>query len=141
MEDLEKYQKVAIDVLFMLLPEFRTFVAVVLVFGFKSLFCYLWSLFSQSTWYICKKRNVNTYARYGKQGQQEQKDKSWALVTGASDGIGLATCKELAKRGFNIILLARNAEKLQKTADDVKKSAPAVLTKIIVQDLSKPSTY
>jgi len=32
----------------------------------------------------------------------------WALVTGASDGIGKAYCLELAKAGFNIILMARS---------------------------------
>ena len=32
----------------------------------------------------------------------------WALVTGASDGIGKAYCHELAQSGFNIILMARN---------------------------------
>lgn len=33
---------------------------------------------------------------------------SWAVVTGASDGIGLAMCKKLAREGFNICMVARN---------------------------------
>lgn len=37
----------------------------------------------------------------------------WALVTGASDGIGLGFAHELAHRGFNVILHARNATKLE----------------------------
>lgn len=37
---------------------------------------------------------------------------SWAVITGASDGIGLAFAKELAKEGFNICLIARNPKKL-----------------------------
>ena len=36
----------------------------------------------------------------------------WALVTGASDGIGLGIAHELAVNGFNIILHGRNPEKL-----------------------------
>lgn len=36
-----------------------------------------------------------------------------ALVCGSSQGIGLAIAKELANAGANIILLARNSEKLQ----------------------------
>jgi 17beta-estradiol 17-dehydrogenase / very-long-chain 3-oxoacyl-CoA reductase len=32
----------------------------------------------------------------------------WALVTGASDGIGKEYSMQLAKSGFNIILMARN---------------------------------
>lgn len=42
--------------------------------------------------------------RYGK--------RSWALITGGSDGIGLEMGKELARKGFNIVLVARNAESL-----------------------------
>ena len=36
----------------------------------------------------------------------------WALVTGASDGIGEAYCYELAKQGFNIVLVSRTESKL-----------------------------
>ena len=32
----------------------------------------------------------------------------WALVTGASDGIGKEYSMELAKSGFNIVLMARD---------------------------------
>jgi len=38
----------------------------------------------------------------------------YTLVTGASGGIGEALVKKLAKRGNNIIMVARNAEKLAK---------------------------
>jgi len=41
---------------------------------------------------------------------------SWAVVTGASDGIGLAYCKELARMGINVVLMSRTLEKLQKCA-------------------------
>ena len=39
-----------------------------------------------------------------------------ALVTGASSGIGEEIAKELAKRGYDIILVARNEEKLKDVA-------------------------
>jgi len=42
-----------------------------------------------------------TFNAYGCKG-------SWAVVTGGSDGIGLAMCKKLAKEGFNIVIVARN---------------------------------
>ncbi|KAF6288194.1 hydroxysteroid dehydrogenase like 1 [Rhinolophus ferrumequinum] len=37
----------------------------------------------------------------------------WAVVSGATDGIGRAYAEELASRGLNIILISRNQEKLQ----------------------------
>lgn len=60
---------------------------------------------------------------------------SWALVTGCTDGIGKAYCKELAKRGLNIILVSRSEEKLTATAKDLETNYP-IKTKIIVADFS-----
>ncbi|MGB2381987.1 MAG: SDR family NAD(P)-dependent oxidoreductase, partial [Porticoccaceae bacterium] len=39
-----------------------------------------------------------------------------ALVTGASDGIGLEFCTILAARGYHLILVARRKEKLNALA-------------------------
>lgn len=54
-----------------------------------------------------------------------------ALVTGASSGIGEEIAKELGKKGYDIILVARNKEKLEKVAKNIKTN-----TKIICMDLS-----
>ena len=43
------------------------------------------------------------------------KDK-WALITGASSGIGAATAENLHGLGFNILITARRQERLQKLA-------------------------
>jgi len=32
----------------------------------------------------------------------------WALVTGATDGIGKGFCEELATRGYNVCVFGRN---------------------------------
>jgi len=37
-------------------------------------------------------------------------------VTGSTDGIGKEVARQLASRGFNIILMARSSEKLDKEA-------------------------
>jgi hypothetical protein len=34
--------------------------------------------------------------------------KSWAVVTGATDGIGLGFCEVLTQLGFNVLLISRN---------------------------------
>jgi len=41
---------------------------------------------------------------------------NWAAVTGASDGIGEAYSYELARAGFNILLISRTPEKLERVA-------------------------
>lgn len=40
----------------------------------------------------------------------------WAFVAGASEGLGEAYAKSLAKRGLNLVLMARGKEKLERTA-------------------------
>lgn len=44
----------------------------------------------------------------------------WAFVTGGSDGLGLAFAIELAKRGMNCLLIARQEEKLARAAEAVR---------------------
>lgn len=41
------------------------------------------------------------------------------MVTGCTEGIGKAFAIELASRGFNIVLMSRNIEKLNATAKEV----------------------
>jgi short-subunit dehydrogenase len=60
-----------------------------------------------------------------------------ALVTGASSGIGRAFVRELAARGMNCILVARNADALHGLEREIK-SAHGVRAEVIVADLSQP---
>uniref|UniRef100_A0A6M2CP35 Putative hydroxysteroid 17-beta dehydrogenase n=1 Tax=Rhipicephalus microplus TaxID=6941 RepID=A0A6M2CP35_RHIMP len=59
----------------------------------------------------------------------------WAVVTGASDGIGKAYCEELAARGLNIVLISRTLEKLQAVAHEIEE-ASNVKTKVIAVDFT-----
>lgn len=58
-----------------------------------------------------------------------------ALVTGASSGIGRDMAKELAKRGYNLILVARDNNKLEEVSKEIKDNYK-VETQIIQKDLS-----
>ena len=46
---------------------------------------------------------------------------SYALVTGATSGIGLEISRDLARRGYNLILVARTKENLSKTSRELTK--------------------
>jgi short-subunit dehydrogenase len=59
----------------------------------------------------------------------------WALISGASSGIGLEYAKQLAKKGLNIILVARRKEKLEEVANSIQQTH-GIKTKVIVADLA-----
>lgn len=59
---------------------------------------------------------------------------SWALVTGASGGIGLEIARELARQGHPLALVARDASKLQRLAAELA-TALGVQTEVIAADL------
>ncbi|MDE2563165.1 MAG: SDR family NAD(P)-dependent oxidoreductase [Sphingomonadales bacterium] len=60
----------------------------------------------------------------------------WAFVTGGSDGLGLAFAIELAKRGMNCLLIARQEEKLARAAEAVR--ALGVEARTLALDLGLP---
>ena len=59
-----------------------------------------------------------------------------AVVTGASSGIGLGYAHELAARGANLVLVARNKAQLEKIAADIK-AEHNVNIDVVALDLSK----
>jgi hypothetical protein len=61
----------------------------------------------------------------------------WALITGASAGIGEAFADALGARGANLILVARRAERLAAIADRLR-AAHGVETLIVTADLARP---
>jgi uncharacterized protein len=59
----------------------------------------------------------------------------WAVVTGASDGIGQAFAEEIARRGVHVVLVARRADRLTALADRLG-SEFQVQTRVLALDLS-----
>ncbi|MFL0252663.1 SDR family NAD(P)-dependent oxidoreductase [Clostridium neuense] len=62
--------------------------------------------------------------------------KDTALITGASSGIGYALAKVFAFHRYNLILVSRNAEKLNELAS-MLKAQYGISVEIIIEDLSK----
>ncbi|HEY5892524.1 MAG TPA: SDR family oxidoreductase [Chthoniobacterales bacterium] len=69
-------------------------------------------------------------SRYSFQGK-------WALVTGASSGIGKAFAHELARRGTNVVLSARSQHALEELAQKLETQFK-VATAAIALDLAEP---
>ena len=61
----------------------------------------------------------------------------WALVTGASAGIGKALAEELAKGGTNLVLTARREDRLRSIAHKLS-SSHGIRSEIFVADLAQP---
>jgi uncharacterized protein len=66
-------------------------------------------------------------AKYGK----------WALIAGASEGIGACLADELGQRGLDLILVARNGALLEEVADGVR-ARHGVEVRPLVLDLTVP---
>ena len=66
-------------------------------------------------------------------------NKNYALVTGASAGIGTAIAKELADRGYNLVLTARREDRLIQLAKMLEKNH-GVKAEFISADLSDLSS-
>ncbi|WP_310777766.1 SDR family NAD(P)-dependent oxidoreductase [Mycobacterium sp. Z3061] len=60
----------------------------------------------------------------------------WAVVTGASDGIGRAVAKYVAAQGLDVVLAARSETTLQELALELEQSY-GVKAQVVVVDLSR----
>ena len=63
----------------------------------------------------------------------------WALVTGASSGIGQEFARQLAATGLNLVLTARRIERLNEMGENLKK-AYSIEVRTVQADLSKPDS-
>ncbi|KAK3318944.1 hypothetical protein B0H66DRAFT_253158 [Apodospora peruviana] len=68
--------------------------------------------------------------KYGKKG-------TWAVVTGASDGLGKEFATQLASKGFNLVLVSRTQSKLDTLAKELEAKYAGVQTKTLAMDFSQ----
>ena len=59
-----------------------------------------------------------------------------AMITGATSGIGLAFARELAERGNDLVIVARNRARLENVSDELR-ARHSVNVEILAADLSK----
>jgi short-subunit dehydrogenase len=70
--------------------------------------------------------------------------KKWALITGASVGIGDAFARLLASEGYNLVINSRNESKLNERADFLRSTygvEVVVLAADLAKDCEKVETY
>lgn len=76
--------------------------------------------------FVLPATNLKTYgAKKGK----------WAVITGASDGIGKEYAFQLASKGFNVVLVSRTQAKLETLASEIEAKYK-VETKVVAFDAS-----
>ena len=70
-------------------------------------------------------------------GEFADKYGPYALIAGASEGLGVAFAREMAARGVNLVLLARQWALLEQIAADLRAEF-AIDVRVAVQDLTAP---
>jgi hypothetical protein len=71
-------------------------------------------------------KKLSLAARYG----------DWALVTGASSGIGVSLARQIAADGMNVVLSARRADRLANLAAELEREFE-VETRVVAADLAE----
>ncbi|XP_077117738.1 very-long-chain 3-oxoacyl-CoA reductase-B-like [Ranitomeya variabilis] len=92
--------------------------------------CYL---VTKQLWTILKGFRVHFLSRVWR--TDLRKYGGWAVVTGATDGIGKSYAEELAKRGFDVVLISRTLEKLKNVAKEIEEKTKRK-TKVIQLDFT-----
>jgi 17beta-estradiol 17-dehydrogenase / very-long-chain 3-oxoacyl-CoA reductase len=100
--------------------------SIIFALGVITAFTFVYRIWNFINLYFLHESTLPQYLHAGKN--------SYALITGSSDGIGLATAKALAKRGFNVIIHGRNPEKLASISEAMSKEFPNVQTVTVPAD-------
>jgi short-subunit dehydrogenase len=71
----------------------------------------------------------------GPRGNLRERYGDWALITGASSGIGLEFARALARDHVNLVLAARREDRLRELASELEKDR-GIETRVVAVDLS-----
>jgi 17beta-estradiol 17-dehydrogenase / very-long-chain 3-oxoacyl-CoA reductase len=69
-------------------------------------------------------------SRFGPKG-------SWALITGASDGIGKEFALQIASKGYNLLLVSLTASKLDALSSEIKAAHPTLKIEKVAMDFTE----
>ncbi|KAK5074958.1 hypothetical protein LTR64_001163 [Lithohypha guttulata] len=89
--------------------------------------------------YTLTRTLLSTFVLPGKSLSTFGPQGSWAIVTGASDGLGKEFASQLAARGFNLILASRTQSKLDDVAKTIKSKHASTQVETLAIDFSKPT--
>lgn len=73
---------------------------------------------------------ATNYKKYGSD------KKCWAIITGASDGIGKEYAAQLAAKGFNLVLISRTLSKLEAVSEELTTKY-GISTRVVAVDVSQ----
>ncbi|CAM9480930.1 unnamed protein product [Phaeothamnion confervicola] len=76
------------------------------------------------------------YRQFLRPAKNLRKYGEWAIVTGATDGIGKAYAKELARRGLSVLLISRTESKLVEVQKEISSKYPKVKIETLTIDYS-----
>jgi 17beta-estradiol 17-dehydrogenase / very-long-chain 3-oxoacyl-CoA reductase len=77
------------------------------------------------------------YRHFLRPGKDLKKLGKWAIVTGATDGIGKAYAVAFAKRGLSVVLVSRSESKLRDVQAEILTMVPKANVRYVVCDFSR----
>ncbi|CAN6851649.1 unnamed protein product [Brassica oleracea] len=79
---------------------------------------------------------TSLYIYFLRPGKNLRRYGSWAIITGPTDGIGKAFAFQLAQKGLNLVLVARNPDKLKDVSDSIQAKYSTTQIKAVLMDFS-----
>jgi len=114
-----------------MVPDLKDLPAIFPLLGLLLALYYVWGVLDFLWFHYLRPRSWDRFLH----GQ-----KPYALITGATDGIGKSTAKELYAKGFSLVLHGRSEEKMKRTVEEVRSSNPTsgLDVKYFIADASRP---